>query len=464
MIPDLPKSKNIFLVGIGGCGVSAIGKVLYQMGYKVSGSDLKESGNTIRLKDLGVKVHIPHDANNVRDADFLVYSSAVKQDNPELKEAESRGIPIVRRAEMLSWVMNRFPNRIAVAGTHGKTTTTSMIAKLLFEGGMDPTYLVGGETDSVDGNARLGKGGWAVAEADESDGSFLELNPTISIVTNIEPDHMEYFGSVENLFKVFEDFVNKLTPDGLLVIGIDNPGCQSLLGKVNRKRITYGLSPEAEVVASNLAFDGTSTRFDVHYKGKPLGEVRLTIPGEQNVVNSLAALIVGMEAGLSFGNLANILHSFSGAKRRFQIIGEVGGVTVIDDYAHHPTEIAATLKAARLAWNGDRRIISVFQPHRYTRTFYLAEQFGTAFNDADLVILTDIYSAGETPIPGVDGKMMVDQVERHKEVLYLPRKERIPEYLLKIVKPNDVVITMGAGDINTVGRELLSRLKLKHEA
>ena len=464
MIPDLPKSKNIFLVGIGGCGVSAIGKVLHQMGYKVSGSDLKESGNTIRLKDLGVKVHIPHDANNVRDADFLVYSSAVKQDNPELKEAESRGIPIVRRAEMLSWVMNRFPNRIAVAGTHGKTTTTSMIAKLLFEGGMDPTYLVGGETDSVDGNARLGKGGWAVAEADESDGSFLELNPTISIVTNIEPDHMEYFGSVENLFKVFEDFVNKLTPDGLLVIGIDNPGCQSLLGKVNRKRITYGLSPEAEVVASNLAFDGTSTRFDVHYKGKPLGEVRLTIPGEQNVVNSLAALIVGMEAGLSFGNLANILHSFSGAKRRFQIIGEVGGVTVIDDYAHHPTEIAATLKAARLAWNGDRRIISVFQPHRYTRTFYLAEQFGTAFNDADLVILTDIYSAGETPIPGVDGKMMVDQVERHKEVLYLPRKERIPEYLLKIVKPNDVVITMGAGDINTVGRELLSRLKLKHEA
>ena len=316
----------------------------------------------------------------------------------------------------------------------------------------------------MDGKARLGKGGWAVAEADESDGSFLELNPTISIVTNIEPDHMEYFGSVENLFKVFEDFVNKLTPDGLLVIGIDDPGCRSLLGKVNRKKVTYGLSPEAEVVASNLAFDGTSTRFDVHYKGKPLGEVRLTIPGEQNVVNSLAALIVGMEAGLSFGNLANILHSFSGAKRRFQIIGEVGGVTVIDDYAHHPTEIAATLKAARLSWNGDRRIISVFQPHRYTRTFYLAEQFGTAFNDADLVILTDIYSAGETPIPGVDGKMMVDQVERHKEVLYLPRKERIPEYLLKIVKPNDVVITMGAGDINTVGRELLSRLKLKHEA
>jgi UDP-N-acetylmuramate--alanine ligase len=464
MIPDLPKSKNIFLVGIGGCGVSAIGKVLHQMGYKVSGSDLKESGNTIRLKDLGVKVHIPHDANNVRDADFLVYSSAVAKDNPELAEAESRGIPIVRRAEMLSWVMNRFPHRVAVAGTHGKTTTTSMIAKLLFEGGMDPTYLVGGETDSVDGNARLGKGGWAVAEADESDGSFLELNPTISIVTNIEPDHMEYFGSIENLFKVFEEFIEKLTPDGLLVIGIDNPGCQSLLGKINRKRITYGLSPEAEVVASNLAFDGTSTRFDVHYKGKPLGEVRLTIPGEQNVVNSLAALIVGMEAGLSFGNLANVLHSFSGAKRRFQIIGEVGGVTVIDDYAHHPTEIAATLKAARLSWNGDRRIISVFQPHRFTRTFYLAEQFGTAFNDADLVILTDIYSAGETPIPGVDGKMMVDQVERHKEVLYLPRKERIPEYLLKIVKPNDVVITMGAGDINTVGRELLSRLKLKHEA
>ena len=460
---DMERVKNIHLIGIGGCGVSAIGKILHQMGYKVSGSDIKENSNTMRLKDLGVKVFIGHDRSHLREADLDVYSSAVTTENVELAAATSKKIPILKRAEMLSFIMNRFKKRIAVAGTHGKTTTTSMIAKILYDGGLDPTFLIGGETDYIDGNARLGKGDYAVAEADESDGSFLELSPNISIVTNIEPDHMEYFGTNEKLLLVFEEFINKLDKDGLLVIGLDNPANREMLSKISRKTITYGFTGEADLRANNFGFSGMGSRFDVYHKEKLLGEARLSIPGEQNISDALAAIAVGLEADLPFNMIASILNSFGGAKRRFQIIGEVNNVMVVDDYAHHPTEIKATLRAARFAWNGEKRIIAVFQPHRYTRTFHLAAQFYDAFVDADMVILTDIYSAGEAPIPNVDGRMIAKEVEKQKEVLYLPRKERIAEQLVNITKPNDVVIIMGAGDINTVGKEILTRLKMSAE-
>ncbi|MFA4967904.1 MAG: UDP-N-acetylmuramate--L-alanine ligase [Candidatus Margulisiibacteriota bacterium] len=460
---DMERVKNIHLIGIGGCGVSAIGKILYQIGYKVSGSDIKENSNTMRLKDLGVKVFIGHNASHIREADLVVYSSAVSIDNSELAAALSSKIPVSKRAEMLSFIMNRFKKRVAVAGTHGKTTTTSMIAKILYDGGLDPTFMIGGETDYIDGNARLGKGDYAVAEADESDGSFLELNPNISIVTNIEPDHMEYFGTEEKLLQVFEEFINKLADDGLLIIGIDNPANRNLLPKIKRNKITYGFSEDADIRAGNITFSGSGSKFEVYQNGKLLGEAGLSVPGEQNVSNSLAAIAVGLEAGLSFNTIASLLQSFVGAKRRFQVLGEVMDVMVVDDYAHHPTEIKATLKAAKSAWDGDKRIIAVFQPHRYTRTFHLAAQFYDAFVDADLVILTDIYSAGEAPIPNVDGRMIAKEVEKQKEVIYIPRKERIAEQIVKLAKPNDVVIIMGAGDINTIGKEILTRLKMKAE-
>lgn len=458
---DIDRCKKIFLIGIGGCGVSAIGKILHQMGFIVSGSDLKESSNTIRLKDLGIKVFIEHNSSNLRDVDLIVYSSAVQKSNVELQEAYSRGIPVVKRAEMLSWIMDRFDKRIAVAGTHGKTTTTSMISRILYEGKLDPTYLIGGETDYVDGNARLGKGNYAVAEADESDGSFLELNPNIIVLTNVEHDHMEYFGTEENLHGTFLEFANKLKDDGLLVINIDDPVCIKIAEKSVGRKITYGIhNDNADFIANKFYFDQNKTNFTVNCKGKGMGEMMLSVPGEQNISNALAAVAVGLEAGISFSSIASIMNSFTGAKRRFQIIGEHQGITVVDDYAHHPTEVKATLHAAKLGWGKDHRIIAVFQPHRYTRTINLYAQFGEAFSDADLVVLTDIYSAGEAPIKNVDGRLIASEVEKHRDAVYVQKKERIPDILLKNLKKNDIVITMGAGDIYTVGREILSRLKL----
>ena len=460
-LQNINKSKKIFLIGIGGCGVSAVGKILHQMGYDVSGSDSKESSNTIRMRDLGVKVYIQHEASHLRDIDLVVYSSAISKDNVEYKEAVARDIQIIKRAEMLSWIMDHFGKRIAVAGTHGKTTTTSMIAKILADGDLDPTYMIGGEANNVDGNARLGKGPYAVAEADESDGSFLELSPNISVVTNIEPDHMEYFGTIEKLNAVFDSFIDKTAKEGTLIIGIDSPQTYEIAKKTTLKTITYGINKESDFQPKNISFNSAGSKFEVFYKGKNIGEVALTVPGEQNIVNSLAAIIVGLEAGLSFQNIASYLFSFSGAKRRFQVVGDVGGVQIIDDYAHHPTEIKATLKAAKLCYGEDHRIIAVFQPHRYTRTLALANDFGEAFNDADLIFLTDVYSAGEAPIKNVNGRLIANEVEKHKDVIYVPRKEKIPDMMVKNLKKNDMVIIMGAGDINTIAKEIISRLKIR---
>ncbi|MBN3033890.1 MAG: UDP-N-acetylmuramate--L-alanine ligase [Candidatus Saganbacteria bacterium] len=458
---DLERMKNVHLVGIGGCGMSGIAKVLLEMGFKVSGSDQKEGVNTIRLKDLGVRIFIGHGSSQVRDADLLVYSSAVRADNPELAEAAAKGIRIVKRAEVLAWIMSRSKHRVAVAGTHGKTTTTAMTARVLEAARLDPTYLIGCDMDYEGGNARLGGGNYLVAEADESDSSFLYYSPTLEVVTNIEADHMEHFGGMDELLSTFERFMACLPAGGLVVIDGSDPNNQRLIGKGGRRFITYGLAPEMEYGARELSFAGFSSRYVLTRRGQELGAVELSVPGRQNILNSLAVFAVSVEFGLDFVTVAGALRTFVGARRRFSTVGEQNGVLLIDDYAHHPTEISATLKAARSGWP-ERRIICVFQPHRYTRTMILKEQFAGAFGDADRVIITDVYAASETPLPGVSGRTIAELLDREK-TRYLPKKEQIAERLIKELKPGDIVLTLGAGDIYTVGKELLARLKMKHE-
>jgi UDP-N-acetylmuramate--alanine ligase len=455
----MQRIKNIHLVGVGGCGMSGIAKILHEMGYKVSGSDLKEGPNTIRLKDLGVRIHIGHDAANMRDADLLIYSSAVSPDNAELKEATAKGIPIIKRAEMLARIMDQSQNRIAVAGTHGKTTTTAMIAKMLDSGKFTPTFFIGCDMDYLEGNARLGNGKFAVAEADESDSSFLFLSPTVAVITNIEDDHMERFGSMEALTETFEEFARRVPKDGLILVDATNHYNRELMKKVKARFITYGLQGEVDFSAENLRFRQFSSQFSMLKAGKKVGEVELSVPGWQNVLNSLPVFAIGLEFGLDFNSIAGALRTFVGARRRFQTMGEFENILVVDDYAHHPTEIRATLAAARSGWP-KHRIVCIFQPHRYTRTLLLKDQFGKAFADADKVIITDIYAASENPIPGISGETIVERI-RDKDVVYIPRKEKVAEYLLQEIQDNDLVLTLGAGDIYTVGKEVLARLRMR---
>jgi UDP-N-acetylmuramate--alanine ligase len=456
---DMQRIKNIHLVGVGGCGMSGIAKILHEMGYKVSGSDLKEGPNTIRLKDLDVRIHIGHDAANMRDADLLIYSSAVSPDNAELKEATAKGIPIIKRAEMLARIMDQSQNRIAVAGTHGKTTTTAMIAKMLDSGKFTPTFFIGCDMDYLEGNARLGNGKFAVAEADESDSSFLFLSPTVAVITNIEDDHMERFGSMEALTETFEEFARRVPKDGLILVDATNHYNRELMKKVKARFITYGLQGEVDFSAENLRFRQFSSQFSMLKAGTKVGEVELSVPGWQNVLNSLPVFAIGLEFGLDFNSIAGALRTFVGARRRFQTMGEFENILVVDDYAHHPTEIRATLAAARSGWP-KHRIVCIFQPHRYTRTLLLKDQFGKAFADADKVIITDIYAASENPIPGISGETIVERI-RDKDVVYIPRKEKVAEYLLQEIQDNDLVLTLGAGDIYTVGKEVLARLRMR---
>jgi UDP-N-acetylmuramate--alanine ligase len=456
---ELERLKNIHLVGVGGCGMSGIAKVLLEMGFKVSGSDQKEGVNTIRLKDLGVKIFIDHEGSQVRDADILVYSSAVKPDNPELVEAAAKGIRIVKRAEVLAWIMSRSKHRVAVAGTHGKTTTTAMAAKVLEAAKLNPTYLIGCDMDYEGGNARLGDGNYLVAEADESDSSFLCYAPTVEVITNIEADHMEHFGSMDELLGTFERFLDCLAPDGLVVIDGTDPNNKKLMEKKSQRFITYGLDPAMEYSAGEMTYANYSSRFVLSRREQALGVVELSVPGWQNILNSLAVFALGFEFGLDFSAIAGALRTFVGARRRFSTVGEQNGVLIVDDYAHHPTEISATLKAARSGWP-ESRIICVFQPHRYTRTAILKEKFAGAFGSADKIIITDIYAASEPPIPGISGKTIADLLDPEK-TKYIPKKEQIAELLIKELRPGDIVLTLGAGDIYTVGKELLSRLKMK---
>ena len=442
--------------------MSAIAKILLEMGYEVSGSDLNRSEYIKKLEPLGATVFYGHTGENVKNVDALVISTAIHSDNPELIIARERNIPIYHRADIVAALMDRFKG-IAVAGAHGKTTTTSMISLMLEKSDLNPTIIIGGELDDIGGNAKLGSGDYLVAEADESDGSFLKLSPNIAVVTNIENDHMDFYETMENIMHAFSDFLHKLPKDGLAVLCFDNDGVKETAEKTDRTYVSYALDHEADYTARNIRTKGPSTEYDVYYRNEFAGSIKLNVPGRHNVTNSLAAVAVGRHIGLSFDQIARGLEGFHGAKRRFQTKGKVEGVWIVDDYAHHPTEIRTTLMAARQT--EPKRLISVFQPHRFTRTKYLREEFGRAFVPADILILTDVYAAGEDPIPGITGEVIKEEVERQtgRQVIYIPQREKIARYLEEVVESGDLVMTMGAGNIYQAGEELVERLVKKQE-
>jgi UDP-N-acetylmuramate--alanine ligase len=451
------KIQHIHFVGIGGIGMSGIAEVLLNLGYQVSGSDTKETEVTRRLGSLGAKVSYGHRRENLKEADVVVTSSAIRKGNPEVEAAEERLIPVIPRAEMLAELM-RMKIGIAIAGTHGKTTTTSLISTVLAAGGLDPTVVIGGRLNSIGSNARLGQGEYLVAEADESDGSFLKLMPTIAVVTNIDPEHLDYYKGIDEIKETFLSFLDKIPFFGLAVLCLDHPNIQSLLPRLKKRFTTYGLTTQADYQAKEIVFEGLSTSFDVVHRRRELGRLSLRMPGLHNVYNALATLATAFELDIPFQVVQETLRDFSGIQRRFQIKGEKKGILVVDDYGHHPVEIVATLKAARTGWA--KRIIAVFQPHRYTRTQALFKDFLTAFYDADVLILTDIYPAGEDRIEGVESKALFEGLREygHKDVTYLSDKKEVVEHLLRVISPGDLVITLGAGDIWQVSEELVNRL------
>jgi UDP-N-acetylmuramate--alanine ligase len=451
--------QHLHLVGIGGSGMSGIAEVLLNLGYRVSGSDLRRNEAVERLEGLGAKVFIGHDARHVEGAHVVVYSSAVSRDNVEVQAARQRGIPAIPRAEMLAELM-RLKYGIAVAGTHGKTTTTSMVGAVLAEGRLDPTIIVGGRLSSLGGNARLGQGDFLVAEADESDGSFLRLTPTIAVVTTIDAEHLDHWGSLEAIREGFLAFVNKVPFYGSAVLCLDQPDIRMLLPRVDKRVITYGLDSDAHLTARRVHLSGLSSHFEVVAGGEVLGECALHVPGRHNVLNALAAVAVGLELDVPFAAIQKALAGFSGVQRRFQVRGRAGGVTVVDDYGHHPAEIRATLAAARAGF--DRRLVVVFQPHRYTRTHHLRREFATAFADADVLLVMDIYPAGEPPIPGVTAEDLTQAIRAagHPDATWVGGdKGQVVERLARLVEPGDLVLTLGAGDVGQIGPELLRRLE-----
>lgn len=454
------KAKQIHFVGIGGIGMSGIAELLLNLGYTVTGSDLKDSPVTRRLSRLGGKIFAGHKKENVEGADVVVYSSAVPFGNPEILEARERYIPVIPRAEMLAELM-RLKHGIAVAGAHGKTTTTTMIASILTTGNLDPTVVIGGRLDIWGGsNAKLGQGLILVAESDESDGSFMLLSPTIAVVTNIDYEHMDHYGSMDALRRAFVEFINKIPFYGLAVVCLDNEEIQGIIPRLRKRCFTYGMSSQADLRARDIERDKMEASFEVLLQGQSLGRVTVGMPGEHNVLNALAAISVGIELDVPLEDIKTGLRNLGGLGRRFQVKGEKGGIIVLDDYGHHPTEIVATLEAARGSWP-DKRIIVVFQPHRYSRTQLLFDRFVLSFNQADILIVAPLYSAGEAPIEGVDSEWLYRGIKEHghKEVILCRSQSDIPEVLLSLIKEGDVVTTLGAGDIYHVGEELLKRLK-----
>jgi UDP-N-acetylmuramate--alanine ligase len=451
--------QHIHFVGIGGSGMSGIAEILANLGYQVTGSDQRRNEAVERLEQLGVKVAIGHDAANTEGAHVLVYSSAVSPENVEVRAARQRGLPVIPRAEMLAELM-RLKYGIAVAGTHGKTTTTSMVGTVLAEGRYDPTVVVGGRVIGLGGNARLGQGEYLVAEADESDGSFLKLAPTIAVVTTIDAEHLDHWGSLDAIRDGFVAFVNKVPFYGCAVLCLDEPNIQMLIPRVEKRVVTYGLESNADLVARRLRLQGLTSHFEVHQQGRLLGECGLGVPGRHNVLNALAAVAVGLDLEIPFVTIAKALAAFTGVQRRFQVRGRAGGVTVVDDYGHHPAEIRATLAAAKAGF--DARVVTVFQPHRYTRTYHLRQEFLTAFNQADVLLVMDVYPAGEAPIAGVSAAGLVEGIRAHghRDVTYVGAdKARVVDHLMQITRSGDLVVTLGAGDVGQVGPELLLRLE-----
>ncbi len=453
----LRKTRRIHFVGIGGSGMSGIAEVLINLGYEVTGSDLEEGGTVQRLRGLGGRVTRGHRPENVGDADVVVISSAVKPDNPEVVEARRRQIPVIPRAEMLAELM-RIKYGIAIAGSHGKTTTTSMVAQVLSGAGLDPTILIGGRLGVIGSNAKLGRGDLLVAEADESDGSFLRLTPTIAVVTNIDPEHLDHYGELPSLQSAFVDFLNKVPFYGVGVVCLDDPHVQEILPRLSRRVVTYGFSAQADLSARDIELEGFKAAYTVLLQGKAIGRVTLRVPGRHSIANSLAAIACGLDLEVPFATLAAELGRFSGADRRFQLKGEKRGVMVIDDYGHHPSEILATLSAAKKGFG--RRTVVVFQPHRYTRVQALLGEFARAFYDADVLAVCDIYPAGETPIAGITAEAVAQAIKTHghKDVTLVKDLKDVPEWLRGRARDGDMVITMGAGSVYRAGDEYLKIL------
>ncbi len=452
------KIQKIHFVGIGGIGMSGIAEVLINLGYQVSGSDLKESDITRRLAGLGGTIAYGHRAENLADVDVVVTSTAVNQSNPEVQEANLRKIPVIPRAEMLAELM-RMKYGVAIAGTHGKTTTTSMVATVLSHGDIDPTVVIGGRLDSIGSNAKLGQGEFLVAEADESDGSFLKLSPTIAVVTNVDEDHLDYYRDLDEIRATFIDFINKVPFYGLVVLCLDDENLQGMIPNVKKRLVTYGMSSQADFQAAEIEHNsGDRTRFKVLFRGEELGYLSIRMPGRHNVLNALAAVAVGMELDMSFAAIAEGFQDFGGVGRRFQIKGEPNDIMIVDDYGHHPVEIKATLAAACSGWN--RRVVAVFQPHRYSRTEALFDDFVTAFYQADHIAVMDVYAAGEEPRPEVSADKLAAGISGHghKSCCYTGDMEATLKHLLDVVKPGDIVITLGAGNVWQVGEELLKAL------
>src|SRR5579875_344586 len=449
--------RKIHFVGIGGIGMSGIAEVLLNMGYGVTGSDLKRTEIIERLERLGAKIFINHSAENIGDADVVVTSSAIKKNNPEVIAAKSQKIPVIPRAEMLAELM-RLKYGIAVAGSHGKTTTTSMISTVLEFGGFDPTIVVGGKVKTLGTNAHLGKGSFMVAEADESDGSFLMLSPVIAVVTNIDREHLDHYGSMMNLEGAFLEFLNKIPFYGLAVLCLDCPRTKSIARDFKKRFITYGFCREAELRAEDVQVSGLQTSFNVLFNDFPLGNVNLNVPGKHNAQNALASFSVGMELGMSFERIRDGLYGFRGIDRRLQVKGESQGVLVMDDYGHHPQEIRVTLKALRESFS--RRLIVIFQPHRYTRTHLLFDDFVSVLNEPDALFILDIYSAGEPPIDGVSSERLAGFLKGkgHENVFYVKGHDEAAHDVLKILKPGDLVLTLGAGDVWKVGEKIVKEI------
>ena len=452
--------RKIHFVGIGGIGMSGIAEILVDQGFTITGSDKAASENTDRLQSLGTRVYIGHDPKNVEpDVDVLVYSSAVVTDNPEIVEAQKRKIPVIRRAEMLAEVM-RLKYGIGIAGTHGKTTTTSMVSLILMEGGIDPTVIVGGRLHGLAGsNARLGKGEFIVVEADEFDRSFLSITPTIAVLTTLETDHLDTYRDLDDIKGAFIQFASKVPFYGSVVLCLDEPALQDIMPKIKKKIVTYGLNGQADLQAVDIVHRQNKSRFMVLLGNKELGEVELQIPGNHNIQNALGAIAVGLELNVPFDKIKTGVEKFTGVFRRWEVKAEIGGITVVDDYAHHPTEIKATLSGTKAGWR--RRVVCVFQPHLYSRTRDFYEDFGRAFFNADVLVVTDVYPAREEPIQGVTGELIVNAAKSfgHKNVHYVPDKKRVPDFLMKEKQPGDIIITMGAGDIWKHGEEFIQRLK-----
>jgi UDP-N-acetylmuramate--alanine ligase len=458
------KAKHIHFVGIGGIGMSGIAELLLNLGYKVSGSDIQNSTVTGRLADLGGKIYSGHKKENIEGADVVVYSSAVPGDNPEIVEARETYIPVIPRAEMLAELM-RLKYGVAVAGAHGKTTTTSMIASILTSGNLDPTVVIGGRLDIWGGsNAKLGQGDILVAETDESDGSFMALSPTIAVVTNIDYEHMDHYGNMDAIRGAFVNFINKIPFYGLGILCLDSEEIQGIIPRLKKRCITYGMNSQADIRAKDIEREKLGVGFEIIYQDRSLGRVVVGMPGKHNVLNALGAISVGLELDMGIEDIKKGLQNLGSLERRFQVKGQRNDILVLDDYGHHPTEISATIETARECWP-EKRLVVVFQPHRYTRTEALYDRFVISFNQADVLIVAPLYSAGERPIEGVDAEWLHRGIKEHghREVILCQSHDEVLQVLLSLVKQGDLVMTLGAGDIYYVGEKLLDKLGAKSE-